>query len=118
MEFRYMKYNKLNAFTLAELLVLLLTLSILMAAFAPVFTKRYDNVSSDEVWTFIMGDDNKNAYFDSINKTYTSQAFVGLTPVNEQDVAKMVEDASNKPVYSKLVIAASKKLIGSGKPQH
>ena len=35
-----MKYNKRKGFTLAEVMVLLATLTVLMAAFAPVFTDR------------------------------------------------------------------------------
>ena len=69
-----MKFNKLKAFTLAEVMVLLLTLSILMAAFAPVFTRRYSNVTTDEVWTFVAGDTQRNAYFDAPNKIYLNQA--------------------------------------------
>ena len=82
-----MRYNKFKAFTLAEIMVLLLTLSILMAAFAPVFTRRYSNVTSDVVWTHIPGDDNYNAYFDAPNKLFLNQAFIGLTPVNRNEVS-------------------------------
>ncbi len=35
-----MKYNKKSAFTMSEVMVLLLTLSVLLAAFAPAITKR------------------------------------------------------------------------------
>ena len=57
-----MRFNKLKAFTLAEVMILLLTLSILMAAFAPVFTRRADNYSAEEVWTFVPGDDNNECF--------------------------------------------------------
>ena len=46
-----MKYNKRKGFTLAEVMVLLATLTVLMAAFAPVFTRRYTATSLDDVWT-------------------------------------------------------------------
>lgn len=101
-----MKYNKLKAFTLAELLILLLTLSILLAAFAPVFTRRYNDASSDAVWSYIVGDDNFDAYYDAINKNYTAQGYIGLTPSDDTDAMNMVKDASDNVLYSKLVIAA------------
>ncbi len=111
-----MRYNKLKAFTLAELMILLLTLSILLAAMAPVFTRRYTNFSNDEVWSYITGDDNYNAYYDAINKSLTAQAFIGITPANKVDVDLATSDNLG-PVYSKLVIRASDRL-SSGTPQH
>lgn len=141
-----MRYNKLKAFTLAEIMVLLLTLSILMAAFAPVFTRRFNNVTSDEVWTYIAGDDNYNAYYDAPNKLFLNTAFVGLTPISTDEVKSFTSSgtcehcttsiltgvttcvevacgslaAIPKPAYSKLVIAASKKLgnITNDPPQN
>ena len=112
-----MKFNKLKAFTLAEVLVLLLTLSILMAAFAPVFTRRYNNVTTDEVWTFIAGDTEKNAYFDAPNKIYLNQAFIGLQPRDTSGVDDLVKDGANAQLYSKVVIGASNNIDKSGKPQ-
>lgn len=108
-----MKYNKLKAFTLAEIMVLLLTLSILLAAFAPVFTRRYQNVSNDDVWTFVAGDQGYSAYFDVPNKIFINSAFVGLNPTNSDDVLTHTKDsksASANVIYSKLIVAASKKL--------
>lgn len=112
-----MKFNKIKAFTLAEVMVLMLTLSILLAAFAPVFTRRYNNASGDEVWLFVPADEGASAYYDSNNKQYTAQAFIGLTPIDETDVLRMVKDENNNILYSKLVIAASNKLKTGGKPQ-
>ena len=102
-----MKYNKFRAFTLAEVMVLLLTLSILLAAFSPVFTTRFSNYSSDDVWAYVPGDDENDAYYDTSNKTYTAQAFIGMTPANSADVALSSQDDSNNTLYSKLVIKAS-----------
>ena len=42
-------------------MILLLTLSILIAAFSPIFTRRYNNITSDEVWSFVAGDSNYDA---------------------------------------------------------
>jgi len=108
-----MKYIKFRAFTLAEVMILLLTLSILMAAFAPVFTRRYSNASTDDVWAFVSGDDEGNAYFDTPNKNYTAQAFIGLTPVDGAAVRTFSSDASNNVLYSKIVVGASDRLGGA-----
>lgn len=105
-----MKYNKLKAFTLAEVMVLLLTLSIIAAAFAPVFTTRYTGGATDEVWTYVAGDDNFDAYYDVINRKHTAQAFIGVTPISKVDVPIASSNDSGKTVYSKLVIRASNKL--------
>lgn len=105
-----MRYIKYRAFTLAEVMVLLLTLSILMAAFAPVFTRRATTVAADEVWTFVAGDDNANAYYDALNKSYTAQAFIGVTPASQFDVPLASSDSAGNLLYSKLVISASGRL--------
>ncbi len=105
-----MKYNKLRAFTLAEVMVLLLTLSILAAAFAPVFTTRYTGGATDEVWTYVAGDDNYDAYYDVVNKKHTAQAFIGITPISKIDVPIATANTAGKTVYSKLIIRASDRL--------
>lgn len=105
-----MKYNKLKAFTLAEIMILLLTLSILLAAFAPVFTRRYSNAGSDDVWAYVVSDDNFDAYYDVISDNFTAQAFIGLTPKDKFQVQKFSSDEGNNILYSKVVIAPSKAL--------
>lgn len=111
-----MKYNKRKGFTLAEVMILLATLTVLMAAFAPVFTRRYTASSLDDVWSFVPADAQNDAYYDATNKKYTAQAFIGLTPVSKSDVNTMTKDNEGKTSYSKLVIAASKSVnVGGGK---
>ncbi len=109
-----MKYNKRKGFTLAEVMVLLATLTVLMAAFAPVFTRRYTATSLDDVWTFVPGDAQNDAYYDASNKKYTAQAFIGLTPVSKSDVNTMSKDNDGKSSYAKLVVAASKSVNAGG----
>lgn len=106
-----MKYNKFSAFTLAEVMILLLTLSILIAAFSPIFTRRYNNITSDEVWSFVAGDSNYDAYNDTVNKSFTAQSFIGLTPANKGAVVAMStnNDSPAQTIYSKLIIGASNK---------
>lgn len=109
-----MKYNKRKGFTLAEIMVLLATLTVLMAAFAPVFTRRYTATSLDDVWTFVPGDAQNDAYYDASNKKYTAQAFIGLTPVSKSDVNTMTKDDDSKSSYAKVVVAASKSVNAGG----
>jgi Tfp pilus assembly protein PilE len=103
-----MSYKKINAFTLLEIMVILLTLSILMAAFSPIFTKRYSDGARDEVWTYILANSNGDSYYDATNKTYPAQAFIGLTPSNKLDVSKFSQNEEKESIYSKLVIGAAK----------
>lgn len=114
-----MKFIKHKAFTLAEVMILLLTLSVLMAAFAPVMTKRQHNVSYDDVWTYVPSDNHNDAYFDAANKSFTSQAFIGIPVKKALDVSSAVQDGASNTLYSKLVIrsAATNKLKGISDPQ-
>lgn len=112
-----MKYNKRKGFTLAEVMVLLATLTVLMAAFAPVFTRRYAAAGIDDVWSYVPGDNEYDAYYDSLSKKQTAQAFIGITPTNSLDVQRAIKDANDNILYSKLVIRASDRL-GVSKPQN
>ncbi len=109
-----MKYNKLKAFTLAEVMVLLLTLSILLAAFSPVFTTRFSNFSVDDVWSFVPADDENDAYYDTTNKSMTASAFIGMTPSGAGEVPLYSADAAGNTLYSKLLIRPSDKIIMGG----
>ena len=109
-----MKFNKYMAFTLAELMVMLSVLTVLLAAFAPIFTVRYNNASAENVWSFVTSDDNNDAYMDPINKLLTAQSFIGMQPAGKTDVASSVSYNSNV-LYSKLVIRASDRLTGGEK---
>ena len=57
------KFNKFKAFTLAELMIMLSVLTVLLAAFAPVFTVRYNNASSSEIWNEVPDDEEINIAF-------------------------------------------------------
>ncbi len=102
--------GKQKAFTLAELMVLIAILTVLFAAFAPVFTTRYNNASIDDVWSFVQDDVNGDAYSDVLNKALPSEFFIGLTPTKASDIT------STYAPYSKLVIRGSNSLT-SGKKQ-
>ena len=94
-----MKFNILKrAFSLTELLIVLVIVAVLFAAMLPIFTKRgRGQTSTDEpVWMFVKDDQNKSAYYDPGSSAYTSTAFIGYDPSGGGDV---------KP-YSKVVLKA------------
>lgn len=102
------KSVKKSAFTLAEVMILLLTLSILLAAFAPVFTRRYSSGGVDEVWSYVPADNQGDAYFDDTDKTHRAQAFIGMSPHSDQEVIAMSGGGDAETFYpAKLIIAAN-----------
>ncbi len=100
-----MKFNikKYKAFTVGELMIMLSVLTILLAAFAPVFTVRYNNASSEYVWQFVSDSEEFDAYSDQISKAMTAQSFIGITPASKAMATSAVSNAGNV-LYSKLVV--------------
>jgi hypothetical protein len=79
--------NKYKAFTLAEVMVVLLAVSIIFAAFAPFITKRKLSSNSGKyaVWSFSDRDSyDAYAYTDS---DATQEMFIGATPISENAVS-------------------------------
>ena len=104
-----MKLKKHIGFTLAELMVMLAVLTVLLAAFAPVFTVRYKNSAAESVWSFVKGDDEFDIYSNPLSDVLTSQLFIGMQPTDKADVSNYLKAGSNV-LYSKLVIRATNKL--------
>ncbi|MBR1425155.1 tail fiber domain-containing protein [bacterium] len=102
-----MKLSKNKAFTIAELLVMISILTVLFAAFAPVFTVRYNNASSEEVWKFIQEDTQHDAYSDEVNKSLPAESFIGVTPTKANDISGIYAP------YSKVIIRSSNALSSS-----
>ncbi len=92
-------YNKKQAYTLAEIMLVLLILSIIFAAFAPIFTKRKISsyTSKYNVWEYA---DRValDAYYDPGDPSFTGELFFGVTPNGKNDIS-----ATYLP-FSKLVI--------------
>lgn len=81
-------YNKKKAFTIAEIMVVLLILTIIFAAMAPLITKRRLMSTSSRymVWSWANGSYSQgpmDAYFYSGDSDYTGEAFFGITPENK-----------------------------------
>lgn len=109
--------KKYKGFTLSELMIMLAVLTVLLAAFAPVFTVRYNNATSENVWAFVQDDEEQDAYTDQVNKVMPAQLFVGITPANMSEVVlKAVSDGSNT-LYSKFVIRPTDQLTGTERAQ-
>lgn len=109
------KFNKFKGFTLSELMILLAVLTVLLAAFAPVFTARYKNASANEIWSFVPDDDEDDAYTDQVNHAIAGQVFIGITPVSGADVLMAIKDnqsTTGKTLYSKVVIRPTENLSG------
>jgi len=90
-----------RAFSLTELMIVMVILSILMAAMAPVFTKRHATSAptTDSVWYYVNG--KEDAYYDSGVKHLSSTAYIGIQP------SKLPASEKSNP-SSKVVIMANK----------
>lgn len=91
--------NQKNAFSLTELLIVLVIIAILFAAMTPIITKRRNGsaTANEPVWSFVSGDEQKDAYYDPGAAAITSTAFIGVNP---RDLT------NNLRPYSKVVLKA------------
>lgn len=89
-----------KAFSLTELLIVLVIVAVLFSAMLPIMTKRKtgSTSSNEPVWMFVNEDDQKDAFYDPGTPTWTSTAFIGVDPLDIADT---------KP-YSKVVLKAKK----------
>lgn len=80
--------DKKHAFTLAEIMIVMLILTILFAAFAPLITKRrvVSNRSKYAVWSFKDTTNTLDAFYDPGTQEYTGTLFFGTTPDSKADV--------------------------------
>ena len=88
------KGNK--AFSLTELLIVIVIIAVLFAAIAPIITKRQvsETHMSESIWNFVTGDSERDAYFDPGVETWTSSVYMGMIPTsNDKTAGKLVIDA-------------------------
>lgn len=95
-------HNKSKGFTLAEMMIVLLILTIIFAAFAPLMTKKQkmSTRSRYQVWSW-KDYTSMDAKFDPGNKDFSGQLFFGLTP-------------ESQPIIEELLTPAAKVVIRSG----
>ena len=91
--------HKKQAFSLTELLIVLVVIAILFAAMAPIVTKRRNgaNIANENVWNYVSDDDQMDAFYDPGMRTWTSTAIFGFTPSKlESPYAKAIIKAKPK----------------------
>ena len=63
-----MKFNIFKrAFSLTELLIVMVVVAVLFSALVPIMTKRRNGLTNatEPVWQYVNDDDDKDAYFDA-----------------------------------------------------
>lgn len=91
--------HKKHAFSLTELLIVLVVIAILFAAMAPIVTKRRNgaDIANENVWNYVNDDDQMDAFYDPGMRTWTSTAVFGFTPSKlESPYAKTIIKAKPK----------------------
>ena len=93
--------NKKRAYTLAEIMVVMLVLTIIFAAFAPFFTKRKATSykSKFNVWEYA-DRITRDAYYNPGDPTYSGQLFFGINPETKDSI-----ESTFLP-YSKVILRA------------
>ncbi len=102
--------NKKHAFSLTELLIVMVVIAVLFAALVPIVTSRRNgaSVSTENIWNYVNDDDyQKDIYYDSGVPKWTSTAYIGLKP----------SILSSYSPRAKVVISASSKLKYKNTPQ-
>ncbi|MBR1425153.1 tail fiber domain-containing protein [bacterium] len=102
--------DKKTGYTLAEIMIVLLVLTIIFAAFAPLITKRRtaSTRSKYAVWNpAATWDTNGNAYYDVGDSNSDATAYFGVTPESEADIS------TNFKPNAKVVIRSLNKVGGS-----
>lgn len=102
--------DKKYAFSLTELLIVMVVLAVLFAALAPILTTRHNgaSVSTENIWNYVNDDEQqKDIYYDSGVDKWSSTAYIGLKP----------STLSTYSPRSKVVISASKNLRFNDTPQ-
>lgn len=81
-------YNKKHAFTLAEIMVVLLIMTIIFAAFAPLITKKRGMATQSRynVWNYMDTNLTMNAAYNPGDPAYTGELLVGITPNGKADI--------------------------------
>ena len=96
-----MNFTKKHAYTLAEIMLVLLVLSIIFAACAPFFTKRMRThyTSKYNVWDYV--DRNSfDAFYSPGDPSNTAELFFGVSPDSDSAVNQMLLPLSKMVIRS------------------
>lgn len=106
---RNYKRNK-SAYTIAEVMIVLLILTVIFAAFAPIITKRKlsSYKSSNAIWNKYNETKGFDAYFDPSNTKNTGTAFFGVKPDSHGAVTSTLTPLSRVVIRSGPVTSGNK----------
>lgn len=106
---RNYKRNK-SAYTIAEVMIVLLILTVIFAAFAPIITKRKlsSYKSSNAIWNKYNETMGFDAYFDPSNTKNTGTAFFGVKPDSHGAVTSTLTPLSRVVIRSGPVTSGNK----------
>lgn len=106
---RNYKRNK-SAYTIAEVMIVLLILTVIFAAFAPIITKRKlsSYKSSNAIWNKYNETKDFDAYFDPSNTKNTGTAFFGVKPDSHGAVTSTLTPLSRVVIRSGPVTSGNK----------
>lgn len=111
MEFRMRNYTRnKSAYTIAEVMIVLLILTVIFAAFAPIITKRKlsSYKSSNAIWNKYNETKGFDAYFDPSNTKNTGTAFFGVKPDSYGAVTSTLTPLSRVVIRSGPVTSGNK----------
>lgn len=105
--------RKKLGFTIAEVMVVILILTIIFAAFAPLITskKRSTAVNKGAIWSwhgsgFTAGP--MDAYFDAGDANYSGTAVIGISPESKEDISTGMKPSSKLIVRSGGITSSKK----------
>lgn len=106
---RNYKRNK-SAYTIAEVMIVLLILTVIFAAFAPIITKRKlsSYKRSNAIWNKYNETKGFDAYFDPSNTKNTGTAFFGVKPDSHGAVTSTLTPLSRVVIRSGPVTSGNK----------
>lgn len=99
-----------SAYTIAEVMIVLLILTVIFAAFAPIITKRKlsSYKSSNAIWNKYNETKGFDAYFDPSNTKNTGTAFFGVKPDSHGSVTSTLTPLSRVVIRSGPVTSGNK----------
>jgi len=103
-----MKFRNKSAYSLAEIMVVMLVLTIIFAACAPFFTKRRTNTDKSRyaVWE-ALDPTTMDAFTNGETPQHTAQLFFGLTPGSKDEVNTMYAPNAKLVIRSGPVTSSS-----------
>ena len=109
-----------RAFSLTELMIVLVIIAMLFCAMAPIITKRHiaETHENESIWNFVSGDSDRNAFFDPGIPGWSSSVYIGNQPLQRNpDAGKLVIDTGSVSYDEKSYISPHMQFRFSKSPQ-